>query len=205
MRKKTIHKGFFIAVTILILLGTWLGLAKIQHLTHDSQQYKLQSDQYKTQNDELKKQLKKQTGASDTLRLQLNQLEREAGESANLHAYFQKRRSPLSGYALYMLRSGRRHGVDPALLGAIAMAESGGCRQFIFDTHNCWGWGSGHIYFSGYAEGIDTIAAAIGEGKTYRRYQETRDIRVFAKIYNPGNWEAYAQTIEGFIQDIKNG
>lgn len=159
-------------------------------------------NQFKTAQKEDADTIQDLTKDNNELKFRINQFERQAGESAHLQAYFSKRNSPLADHALALYRYARYYGVDPVLIGAIATVESGGCRSYIVATYNCFGWGSGYISFRSHDQGIETVAKALGTSRTYRRYQETRSIEVFAKIYNPANWQEYAQKIRTTIHAI---
>jgi hypothetical protein len=79
--------------------------------------------------------------------------------------YLRGHGSPLAGLGSVIEAAGRRHGVDPYLLVAIAGAETslGTDPNAHPDIahHNAWGWGP-HIKFGSWAQAIDTIAPASG-------------------------------------------
>jgi len=76
-----------------------------------------------------------------------------------INAYLRKYGSPLAGYGNAFVRAGRRYGVDPALLVAIAGAESS-FGKINSGSHNAWGWGPG-INFGSWQQGIQTIARGL--------------------------------------------
>src|SRR5258708_21530438 len=58
-----------------------------------------------------------------------------------VHAFFEKYHSLLANYANTIVESADKYGIDYALLPAIAMQESIGCKREPAGTHNCFGWG----------------------------------------------------------------
>lgn len=81
----------------------------------------------------------------------------------SIDQYLLSKGSPLAGYGKAFVNAGRRHGVDPRLLVAIAGAESSFAKykpsQAIF---NAWGWGP-HRKFPSWEAGIDAVARGLGE------------------------------------------
>lgn len=78
--------------------------------------------------------------------------------------YLKSKGSPLAGYGRRFVAAGRRNGVDPRLLVAIAGQETS------FATYkpsqairNAWGWGP-HIKFPSWGAGIDEIARGLRSG-----------------------------------------
>jgi len=84
--------------------------------------------------------------------------------SANLRYFFRQYGSPLYDEAEHIVEVSDKNHFDYRLLAAIAMQESGLCKNIPDNSYNCWGYG---IYgdtvtrFSSYAEGIDVVAEGI--------------------------------------------
>jgi hypothetical protein len=51
--------------------------------------------------------------------------------------------------------------MNPYLLPAISIVESSACTALLPNSHNCYGWGGGYIYFPSYKEAIITVAQAL--------------------------------------------
>lgn len=83
-----------------------------------------------------------------------------------LHRFLQEINSPLLNHAEDLVTVADTYGLDYALLPAIAMQESGGCRTIPENSHNCWGYGiygSKVTRFSSYPEAFDRVAKTIKE------------------------------------------
>lgn len=72
-----------------------------------------------------------------------------------------KYESPLTPYASVYVTEADKNGVDWKLLPSIAGLESTFGKHYIEGTYNVYGWGSGHIYFDSWEDGIATINAAL--------------------------------------------
>lgn len=74
--------------------------------------------------------------------------------------------SPLYDGADDLITVADTYGLDYALIPAIAMQESGGCKTIPQDSHNCWGfgiYGSKVTKFSSFAEASDRVGKTIKE------------------------------------------
>lgn len=78
---------------------------------------------------------------------------------AQIDRYLRRQKSPLAGYGAAFVRAGRKYGVNPALMVAIAGAESSFGR-YNSGAHNAWGWGPG-IDFPSWQAGIEAIAKGL--------------------------------------------
>ena len=116
--------------------------------------------------------------------------------------FFKGYNSNLHLFADSFVDTARRYNIDYTVLPSIAMVESSGCKNYILETNNCFGWGNGLIYFKSIDDAIDAVGSALGTGKTYKRYQDERSIAVFAKIYNPSNWQDYQAKINYFREEV---
>lgn len=83
-----------------------------------------------------------------------------------LHKFLNTYASPLVSQVDVLIREADANGIDYALIPAIAMQESQGCKVLPYDSYNCWGYG---IYgnkitrFSSYAQAITRVAKTIKE------------------------------------------
>lgn len=90
-----------------------------------------------------------------------------------LRRFLTEIKSPLADYSAEIIKQADLHGFDYALLPAIAMQESGGCKTIPEDSHNCWGYG---IYgakvtrFDSYPKAITKVAKTIKESYITKGY-----------------------------------
>ncbi len=89
-------------------------------------------------------------------------------------------KSPLAPFASAYITTADKYGVDWKLLPAIAGLESSFGKRQMPGSHNSYGWGGGHIYFTSYEEGIDKILYALRH-KYYDRGADT--VYKIAPIY----------------------
>lgn len=99
-----------------------------------------------------------------------------------------------------------RNNIDYRLLVAISLAESSGCKHYLYN--NCWGFGSasGLVHFTSFAEGIDYISGKL----TKSPYAGKSDFQI-AQVYGPhdnyvnGKYlpsKTYASRVQGYINQI---
>lgn len=78
--------------------------------------------------------------------------------------FLRGRKSPLAGYGKAFVRAGRKYGVDPLLMVAIAGQESSfGTYGPSRKIKNPFGWGP-HIPFGSWGEAIDTVTRGMAQG-----------------------------------------
>lgn len=83
-----------------------------------------------------------------------------------LHKFLTNYDSPLAPISAFLVDTADRWGLDYAIIPAISMQESGGCKVIPYDSYNCWGFG---IYgttitrFASYEEAITKVAKTIKE------------------------------------------
>lgn len=63
--------------------------------------------------------------------------------------------SPLAGQGAEFVAAGDRYGLDPRLMVAVSVFETGRCTAY-HPPFNCWGYGPG-LRFGSYAEAIDRV------------------------------------------------
>lgn len=83
-----------------------------------------------------------------------------------LQKFYQTYKSPLSEYIEDIVKQADLNGMDYALLPAIAMQESGGCKNIPADSYNCWGfgiYGSKVTKFSSFPEAIAQVTKTVKE------------------------------------------
>ncbi|MCL4339474.1 hypothetical protein M1271_07425 [Patescibacteria group bacterium] len=85
---------------------------------------------------------------------------------AVLKKFFHDYNLPLTGQEEYIVQQADLNGIDYALIPAISMQESGGCKNIPSDSFNCWGFG---IYgktvtrFKSFKESIAAVSKSIKE------------------------------------------
>lgn len=83
-----------------------------------------------------------------------------------LRRFLTEIQSPLVDHAGEIIKQADLNGFDYALLPAISMQESGGCKNIPVDSHNCWGYGiygSKVTRFDSYPKAITKVAKTIKE------------------------------------------
>lgn len=105
--------------------------------------------------------------------------------------------SPLAPYAGAYITSADRNGTDWKLLPSIAGLESGFGKHLMPGSHNAYGWGSGHIYFDSWEEGMDKINAAL-KAKYYARGADT--VWTIGPIYAES--PTWAVRVNSFMEQI---
>lgn len=114
--------------------------------------------------------------------------------------------SPLYPLASYLVNQADRWTLDYALIPAIAMQESGGCKVIPDNSYNCWGFG---VYgttvtrFSSYEEAISAVAKTIKE--TYIKNGLTNPT-LLENVWAPqstGQWSYAVNYFTGKIRDLE--
>ena len=124
------------------------------------------------------------------------------GRSANLKLFFRKYNSPLYDHAEFIVKTADKYQFDYRLLPAIAMIESGLCRQIPSNSHNCWGWG---IYgntvtrFDSYEDAIETVSR--GLRKNYLDRGMTTASQIMAS-YAPSS-TSWANNVNTFLKVLE--
>lgn len=88
--------------------------------------------------------------------------------------------SPLAAEAEYFVTVAEKYQLDAYLLPSIAWLESSLGKRIKEGTYNPFGWGSGHIAWQSYQEGIEVVARSL-RMRYYNR--GARTIHDIGKIY----------------------
>lgn len=83
-----------------------------------------------------------------------------------LKKFFSEYKSPLESYVDEIIYESDLYGLDYALIPAIAMQESGGCKVIPINSYNCWGfgiYGNKKVIFSSFDEAVGKVAKTIKE------------------------------------------
>ncbi len=119
-----------------------------------------------------------------------------------IKSYLSKYNSSLLPYADYLVKVGRREGVDPRLLVAIAQQESNLCKKAPEGTHNCWGWGihsRGTLGFDSYKEAIDAVTKGLSKNYLGKGLITPEEIM---GIYTPLSDGSWARGVQQFLDDM---
>jgi hypothetical protein len=116
-----------------------------------------------------------------------------------LKAYFEKHNSPLALHAETFVGVADKYGMDYRIMPAISGVESTFAKQYIPETHNPFGWGSGYIYYTSFDEAIE----ALGKGLYNGYVSKGRDtVEKIAPVYNPPHPDTWARNVNYFMGQI---
>lgn len=121
-----------------------------------------------------------------------------------LKKFFSDINSPLKDHSEEIVRQADINGIDYALVPAISMQESNGCKTIPYDSYNCWGfgiYGSKITRFDSYEQAIARVSKIIKE--SYIKNGLTNPTLLEDRWAPPsrGNW-SYA--VNYFISQIHN-
>jgi len=122
---------------------------------------------------------------------------------ANLKYFFRRYESVLYDKAEYIVKMADQYKLDYRLIPAIAMQESGLCKNIYEGSHNCWGWG---IYgdtvtrFDSYEEAIETISRGLKKNYIDKGLTTPEDIM---RKYTPPSTGSWAFGVNFFLKIIE--
>lgn len=95
------------------------------------------------------------------------------------------------------IKAADRYHISWRLLTAISLAESSGCKHYLYN--NCWGYGSssGLVHFSSIPEGIDYVSRQLGTSHYYKH----QSFDTIAWNYGPHTKE-YVLKIKTYLKEI---
>lgn len=111
--------------------------------------------------------------------------------------------SPLAPYAEKVVAAADKYNLDHRLLPAIAMQESGLCKNNRQESFNCWGfgvYGKKYHYFDNYEQGIEAVTKTLAE-KYVRMGLKTPD-QIMTK-YTPSSNGSWADGVNHFMAQMK--
>ncbi len=120
-----------------------------------------------------------------------------------LQKFFQIYKSPLSESIEDIIKYADLNGIDYSLIPAIAMQESGGCKNIPLDSFNCWGigiYGDKVLRFSSYKEAIEKVSRTIKEAYIKKGLTNATLVEDRWTPSSRGNW-SYA--VNFFISKIR--
>lgn len=124
--------------------------------------------------------------------------ERKDARAEKIRAYLASRGAPLANYARVIVDAGEKHGVEPELIAAISIIESGG-GKINFKPHNAWGWGRSS--WANWETAIDEYAAGLARG--YISKGLTTPAKM-SRIYCPPNSSYWARNVQDQMNKMLN-
>jgi len=122
---------------------------------------------------------------------------------ANLKYFFRKYESVLYNESEYIVKMADQYKLDYRLIPAIAMQESGLCKNIYEGSFNCWGWG---IYgnkvtrFDSYDNAIETISRGLKKEYIDKGLITPEDIM---RKYTPPSAGSWAFGVNFFLRAIE--
>lgn len=123
-----------------------------------------------------------------------------------LQKFFQIYKSPLSEFVEDIIKQADLNGIDYSLIPAIAMQESGGCKNIPVDSFNCWGigiYGDKILRFSSYKEGIEKVSHTIKEAYIKKGLTNATLVEDRWTPSSRGNWSYAVNYFISKIRDIE--
>jgi hypothetical protein len=124
---------------------------------------------------------------------------KEIDRAENLRKFFKKYNSPLADNAETFVRVADQYGIDYRILPAITGVESTFAKFYIVETHNPFGWGSGHIAFNSFDEAIEGVAKGLNEIYLSRGRDTVEKI---APVYNPPYPTNWSRNVNYFMDQM---
>ncbi len=114
-----------------------------------------------------------------------------------IRTYLASRGAPLANYARNIVEAGEKYGVEPELIAAISIIESGG-GKICFKPHNAWGWG--RASWPNWETAIDEYAQGLANGYVSKGLDTPSEI---APIYCPPNRAYWARNVQDQMNKMK--
>lgn len=117
--------------------------------------------------------------------------------ASKIKDYLSSRGAPLAQFAEQIVKSGESNGVEPELIAAISVIESGGGRV-NFRPYNAWGWGSRS--FSNWEHAIEEYAKGLAKGYILKGLDTPQEI---APYYCPPNKYKWANNVSYVLSQMR--
>lgn len=137
------------------------------------------------------------TRIEDEIKREKEERERIVQRARKIAEYLSKRGAPLAKYAENIVIAGEKYGVEPELVAAIAVIESGG-GKINFRPFNAWGWG--RQSFRNWEDAIDRYTQGLANGYVARGLDTPQKI---APIYCPPNRYNWARNVSNVMNGMK--
>ena len=121
---------------------------------------------------------------------------------ANLKYFFRKYESVLYDESEFIVKLADQYKLDYRLVPAIAMQESGLCKNIYEGSYNCWGWGiygNKVIRFDSYEQGIETVSKGLKINYIDKGLVTPEDIM---RKYTPPSTGSWAFGVNFFLKSI---
>jgi len=116
--------------------------------------------------------------------------------SKQIAQLYTKHNSPMVEYSEFIVRTARKQGVDPKLVVAISIVESGG-GKVNFRAYNPFGWGQRD--FTNYYNAIEVVTSGLNNGY-YAKGLDT--VQKIGPVYNAGDSNEWIRKINDIIKQI---
>lgn len=144
----------------IVLIIVFLSLSTLLNNQESKYEKQLTTHKSKLQGDYLG------TSLYDPSILSANQIPNQDARIIVLKKFLKQFNSPLINYVEDIIKQSDVYGIDYALIPAIAMQESGGCKVIPPASYNCWGigiYGDKKVGFKSYSQAIAAVAKIIKE------------------------------------------
>lgn len=124
----------------------------------------------------------------------------------SLRSFLMSYRSPLVNEVDELIRQADLYGLDYALIPAIAMQESGLCKDIPEESHNCWGFGiyGGKVArFPSYSQAIAKVAKTIKESYIKKGLTNATLVEDRWTPSSEGNWSYSVNYYIGKIHEYE--
>lgn len=123
-----------------------------------------------------------------------------------LKKFFTNYKSPLAEVAEEIVLNSDLQGIDYALIPAISMQESQGCKVIPPGSHNCWGYGiygNKKVYFNNYNDAVAAVAKTIKEAYIKRGLTNATLVEDRWTPSSEGNWSYSVNFFIGKIRELE--
>jgi len=129
----------------------------------------------------------------EALKIENERLDKKAEK---ITRYLESRNAPLAKYTREIVRAGEKYGVEPELIVAISIIESGG-GKICFRSHNAWGWGK--TSWPNWETAIDQYTEGLSRGYISKGLDTPSKI---APRYCPPNRYNWARNVQDVVNKI---
>ena len=120
--------------------------------------------------------------------------------------FFTDYKSPLASSVDQIIYQSDLYGLDYALIPAIAMQESGGCKAIPVNSYNCWGfgiYGNKQVDFTSFDEAVTKVAKTIKEAYIKRGLTNATLLEDRWTPSSRGQWSYSVNYFIGKIRDYE--
>lgn len=124
-----------------------------------------------------------------------------------LKEFFKTYNSPLYDHVEALVKQADIWGIDYALLPAIAMQESGGCKTIPPGSYNCWGfgiYGDNVVNFGSFENAVSNVAKTLKEAYIKKGLTNATLVEDRWTPSSGGNWSYSVNFFIGKIRGIES-